>query len=161
MPHHRFLRAAAARRVLPDLSSRVKVIAQYYDARIVHPERLTLELAADAERDCPGAAALPYVSAIGVEGGQVLLQDEISGDVLRVRPEIIVNAAGAWADGVDEAFGLADRLIGGTKGSHLVLRAPGLADSLGERMILFRDAGASDLPSLCARFPSRSAGDDR
>ena len=137
MPHHRFLSAEAGRRILPKLSRDVRIIAEYYDARIVHPERLTLELAADAERDCPEAAAIPYLSLAGRQGERVLLRDECSGETIAVLPRLIVNVTGAWADGVDGALGISGRLIGGTKGSHLVLRGPDLAAQLGERMLYF------------------------
>jgi glycerol-3-phosphate dehydrogenase len=137
MPHHRFLSARKSRAVLPKLSQEVRIVAEYYDARIVHPERLTLELAADAERDCPGAAAIPYLSVAGRDGDRVLLRDECSGETIPIRPGLVVNVTGAWADGVDGTLGIAGRLIGGTKGSHLVLRAPDLAGQLGERMLYF------------------------
>ena len=137
MPRHRFLAARTARRVLPLLARGVRVVAEYYDARVTHPERLTLELVADAEHDCPGCAALPYMSAIRMDQGEVLLRDEITGTRLRVRPRLIVNAAGAWADQVDERLQLRQTLMGGTKGSHLVLQAPALAAMLDERMLYF------------------------
>ncbi len=137
MPRHRFLSSTAARRTLPLLSRDVRVVAEYYDARVTHPERLTLELVADAEADCPGCAALPYVSAIRMEQTEVVLRDEVSGETLRVGPKLIVNAAGAWADQVDDGLRLNEKLMGGTKGSHLVLRAPALAAELDERMLYF------------------------
>ncbi len=137
MPRHRFLSSAAARRVLPQLHRDVRVVAEYYDARVTHPERLTLELVADAEADCPGCAALPYVSAIRMEQAEMVLRDEVGGQTLRVRPQLIVNAAGAWADQVDDGLKLTERLMGGTKGSHLVLRAPALAAELDQRMLYF------------------------
>ena len=137
MPRHRFLSSAAARRTLPLLNQAVRVVAEYYDARVTHPERLTLELVADAETDCPGCAALPYVSAIRMEQAEVVLRDELNGATLRVRPTLIVNAAGAWADQVDERLRLDEPLMGGTKGSHLVLRAPALAAELDQRMLYF------------------------
>ncbi len=140
MPRHRFLSSAAARRTLPLLNQAVRVVAEYYDARVTHPERLTLELVADAEADCPGCAALPYVSAIRLEQAEVVLRDEVSGATLRVRPTLIVNAAGAWADQVDEGLRLNEPLMGGTKGSHLVLRAPALAAELDQRMLYFETA---------------------
>ena len=137
MPRHRFIGSATARRTLPLLAGNVQVVAEYYDARVTHPERLTLELVADAEQDCPGCAAIPYMSAVGMQGDEVVLRDEITGDTMRVRPKLIVNAAGAWADRVDAGLLLDEKLMGGTKGSHLVLQAPALAAMLDQRMLYF------------------------
>lgn len=140
MPRHRFLRAALARERLPGLAAETKIVGEYHDARVSHPERLTLELVADAERDCPQAAALPYVTLRGAEGQDVILRDEITHETIRLRPGLIVNAAGAWADQVEGALGSNERLMGGTKGSHLVLRHARLANMLGEHMLYFETA---------------------
>ncbi|MBE7211058.1 MAG: glycerol-3-phosphate dehydrogenase/oxidase [Gluconacetobacter diazotrophicus] len=138
MPRHRFLGGRAARRVLPDLSPRVRAVAEYYDARVTHPERLCLEVAADAERAAPDAIhALPYCAAVRVDGASVVLRDVLGGEEFTVRPRVVVNAAGPWIDAVDRGFGRPDTLAGGNKGSHLVLRAPKLAGELGGRMLYF------------------------
>lgn len=137
MPRHRLLGRGRALAALPLLSPAVRAVAEYYDARIVHPERLTLELVADAERDCPAAMALPYAAVTGRRGGTVLLEDRIGGRRLAVRPRLVVNMAGAWLDRVDALLGIEQRLIGGTKGSHLVLRHPDLYRALDGRMVYF------------------------
>lgn len=137
MPRHRFLRAAAARHRLPGLAAGIRIVGEYHDARVTHPERLTLELVADAEHDCAGAAALPYVALQGVAGSDMILRDQITHGTIRVRPDLVVNAAGAWVDQVEAALGTNERLMGGTKGSHLVVRDPRLAGQLGEHMLYF------------------------
>lgn len=137
MPRHRLIRSAQAAAQVTGLSPEVKVVAEYYDARITHPERLVLELAADAERDCPAALALPYVSLQGMDGGEVVLRDEIGGDTIRCRPSLVVNCGGAWADIVDRRLGIEMELIGGTRGSHLVLDRPDLARQLDGTMLYF------------------------
>ncbi|MFB2553217.1 glycerol-3-phosphate dehydrogenase/oxidase [Ensifer soli] len=137
MPDHRLVPAEERRRRMPNLSPKVAAVAEYYDARLTHPERLALELVEDAERDCPDAIALPYVSLDGIDGGTVRLRDEISGETLTVTPTLVVNCAGAWADRVNARLGIDKRLIGGTKGSHLVLRRPDLARPLGNGMLYF------------------------
>lgn len=137
MPRHRAIPMAEARARFPRLSPRVKAVLEYHDARISSPERLTLELVGDAERDCPRAMAIPYLAVEGREGDAVRLRDMVSGEALALRPRLVVNCAGPWVDQVDGALGKAERLIGGTKGSHLVLDRPDLAAALGEAMLYF------------------------
>ena len=137
MPVHRILPRREMRRRLPGLSPRVRAVAEYYDARLLHPERLALELVKDAERDCSGSVAVPYVSLAGNEGGAVVLRDVIGGEDIRIRPRLVVNCAGAWADDVNRRLGIDRRLLGGTRGSHLVMRRPDIARQLGDGMLYF------------------------
>jgi glycerol-3-phosphate dehydrogenase len=137
MPRHRILSRAESRRKMPGLSDRVRAVAEYYDARLLHPERLALELVKDAERDCPRSVAAPYVSLVGMTGGEVILRDEIGGGEIRLRPRLVVNCAGAWADEANRRLGIDRRLIGGTRGSHLVMRRPDIAAQLGDGMLYF------------------------
>lgn len=48
-----------------------------------------------------------------------------------------MNASGPWIDRVNHELGLETRLIGGTKGSHILLDHPGLIRALNSRMIYF------------------------
>lgn len=137
MPRHRMITGRTAKQQMPGLAASVRSVGEFYDARLTNAERLTLELVADAETDCPSAMAIPYLAVAGHEQGQVLLRDEIDGTIYRIAPKIIVNAAGAWIDQVDHHLGIDERLVGGTKGSHLVLHHPTLATALGDRMIYF------------------------
>ena len=52
---------------------------------------------------------------------------------------MIINAAGPWIDRVNTDLGLADRYIGGTKGSHLVLDHPELREAIGENEFFFEN----------------------
>jgi glycerol-3-phosphate dehydrogenase len=137
MPTHRILSRAASHRMIPGLADRVCAVAEYYDARLVHPERLALELVKDAEQDCPQSMALSYVSLQKSHGRSVTLRDEISGETISLTPRLVVNCAGAWADAVDRNLGIDKRLIGGTRGSHLVMRRPDIAQQLGDGMLYF------------------------
>ncbi len=96
MPGHRLVPMSEARRRWPGLSPEVAAVAEYYDARLTHPERLALELVKDAERDCPEAMALPYVSLAGLKDGKALLKDEETGEIFNIAPRLVVNCAGAW-----------------------------------------------------------------
>ncbi|WP_275786934.1 glycerol-3-phosphate dehydrogenase/oxidase [Pararhizobium gei] len=137
MPTHRLMSRSESKRRMPGLSDKVCAVAEYYDARLVHPERLVLELVKDAERDCPQSIALPYLSLDGTDGDQVRLKDEISGETFTLKPQLVINCAGAWADEVDRRLHIEKRLIGGTRGSHLIMRRPDLARQLGDGMLYF------------------------
>ncbi len=137
MPNHRMIAGKKARASLPDLAEDFCTVGEYYDARISHPERLVVELVADAEADEPRSMAIPYLALAGCEAGAAVLQDSLSEKIWRVRPKQVINMAGAWADRVNAGLGIEERLIGGTKGSHLVVRSPDLAARLGERMLYF------------------------
>ena len=99
--------------------------ARYYDAQVTFAERLVLEnlLAARAA----GASIRTYCRArkIGVKAGcidEILFEDTITGEQGSLTASVVVNAAGPW---VDQVLGIAadnpKQLIGGTKGSHIVV----------------------------------------
>lgn len=140
MPDHRMLTAKQARSEMPVLAGDTCTVAEYFDARITHPERLVMELVADAEADCPDAMAVPYLAATGQDNGHVTLTDTLTGATFAIRPRIVVNASGAWVDEVQHGLGFAGRLMGGTRGSHLVFRHPRLAADLKTRMLYFETA---------------------
>lgn len=140
VPRHRLVGGAPMRQAMPSIAKSVKLAAEYFDARLVHPERLTLELIADAEQDCPAAMALPYLALDTQRGGEVLLRDQLTGESFGVRPTLLINTAGAWVDQVGQHLGQHHKLIGGTRGSHLVLRHRALARELGPRMVYFETA---------------------
>jgi glycerol-3-phosphate dehydrogenase len=154
MPNHKMYMAAAARKRVPVLADSLCAVAEYYDARITHPERLVAELVADAEADCPAAMAIPYLAAGKLTGGGVTLTDRFTGETFVVRPKVVVNAAGAWVDGVQENLGFHDRMIGGTRGSHLVIKCAELARDLDGKMLYFETKDHR----ACLIYP---IGDDR
>ena len=163
LPRHRFRFRRAALALRPALNPEVLCTATFYDAKITYPERLGLELVLDAEAVCPEARALNYVRPESAAGGTVVLRDEVSGETCEVRPRIVVNATGPWIDFTNRGFGRESLFIGGTKGSHVVLDHPELAQATGDEMIYFvnRDgricifyavhgkiiAGATDIPT--------------
>jgi glycerol-3-phosphate dehydrogenase len=100
-----------------------------YDAQVEFPERLV----AEAVRDMTdaGGVAMNHVSAMRlVSPGGVLrgldLRDEITGETAAVAANVVVNAAGPWVDEVLRGSDAErhDPLVGGTKGSHLVVDWP-------------------------------------
>jgi glycerol-3-phosphate dehydrogenase len=149
LPPHRFQYRSAALAQRPQLNPQIVCTATYHDAWISLPERLGLELLLDAEAAAPQARALNYVSLIGAHGDEAIIRDELSGEVLRVRPRVLVNATGAWIDWTNRALRHDTRLIGGTKGSHLVIDHPALLAATQGQMLYYENADGR----ICILFP--------
>ncbi|MGZ4843324.1 MAG: FAD-dependent oxidoreductase, partial [Candidatus Angelobacter sp.] len=100
-------------------------IYSYEDAQCEFPERLVAEWL--AESVAAGAVVCNHTKLLEISrnNGRVTgarLRDLISGQEYAVRATHIVNATGPWADAVIGASGIATpRMIGGVRGSHLVL----------------------------------------
>ncbi len=139
VPRHEFLSRRAALRRYPQLNPEIVGAAEYYDGLIRSPERLCVELITDAEAASPTAHALNYMRVVGAAGGQVQLQDELTGERLVVEPQLVINAAGPWIDLTNRELGHPTRFIGGTKGSHLVLDHPALRQAIGEHEFFFEN----------------------
>lgn len=136
MPRHSMWSRSTALANIPPLTPQIVAAGLYYDAKIVHPERLVLELVEDGVRAEPRSFALNYAEIENSDGETVTLRDA-HGVVRGVRPRVVVNAAGPWIDKVNARLGVASRLIGGTKGSHILLDHPDLSRTLAGRMIYF------------------------
>ena len=139
VPRHRFRGRRASLSTWSGLNPDIVGTATYYDGAILSPERLALELILDAEADNPRARALNYVSLAGGGGDTAMLRDELAGETFEVRPQLVINAAGPWIDLTNGKLGLSTRFIGGTKGSHLVLRHPELRGAIGDHEFFFEN----------------------
>jgi glycerol-3-phosphate dehydrogenase len=115
----------------------VRWTATFFDAWISHPEWLVLELVRDACRDQPRSAAVNHCRVTGCTGKTLTLRDEVTGEVVQVTADTVVNASGAWLDRSTELLGGPGPRVMGTKGSHLVLDHPLLRDALDGRMAYF------------------------
>ncbi len=99
--------------------------ALYYDGQAEYAERLAVENAVSAHEH--GAVVLTYAEAEGliVEDGAVVgveFEDVLSGTKHEARAPVTINVAGPWVDQVlDRMRPDEERLIGGTKGSHLIV----------------------------------------
>ncbi|MQT14748.1 glycerol-3-phosphate dehydrogenase/oxidase [Rhizobiales bacterium Sp-1] len=138
MPTHRMAGRARSLRDLPALTPAIVATGTYYDATVTHPERLVLELIEDGLADSPRSVAVNHARVAMAPDGRVTVTSALDeGARFTLRPAIVVNAAGPWIDGVNAAFGEASKMIGGTKGSHLLLRHDALLRELKGRMIYF------------------------
>ena len=149
LPPHHFTGRTAALRLRPQLHPGIVCTATYHDAQVALPERLCLELIADACAAHPGSRALNYCALRRRDGSAVVLQDTVTGREYAVRPRVIVNATGGWIDLANTALGAPTRWIGGTKGSHLVIEHPELmAACRGEQLFYENPDGR-----VCIFFP--------
>lgn len=126
VPRHRFAGEAASRRNFPALRPDVKYTATYFDAAVVNPERLALDIVADARATGSHARSANYVEAIGTTAGGVLLRDVVSGREFSIDADVVINTTGPWTDMTNSALGAPSTFMGGTKGSHIVLDNPEL-----------------------------------
>ena len=125
LPRHRMLSASETLRELPGLKAEGLVgSAVYYDAQVEFPERLVVENVLAAIEH--GATVLTYrrVVEFVIEKGLVA-GVRVAGDKPdQFRAEIVINAAGPWVDRLLANTAVKnERLIGGTKGSHVVVGA--------------------------------------
>ncbi len=124
---------------LPSLHKGVKCAASYYDASVHEPERLALDLIADAKAT-GNVQVVTYAEAVGVDDGGVLLKDALSGGQIRITADLVVNASGPRTDLTNESLGRATTFMGGTKGSHIVVDHPELHAELAGRELFFENS---------------------
>jgi len=139
VPAHVFDGRAKALKKYPRLNPKIRYAATYYDGIILSPERLSIELVLDAEKEGGHARALNYVSMAGSNGDKITLKDEVSGETFDIAPRLVINAAGPWVDGTNRTLGLPTHYVGPTKGSHLVLDNPELREAIGDHEFFFEN----------------------
>jgi glycerol-3-phosphate dehydrogenase len=149
LPRHRMLDRATALAAMPGLSPDIIAAAEYWDGWVAHPERINLELVLDALAASPAAVAVTYMAAEGMGADGLILRDRLTGQTIALAPRLVINAAGPWIDRVNAPLGVKRRLIGGTKGSHLVLDHDGLRAALGDAMLYFEAPDGR----ICIVFP--------
>ena len=126
MPRHDMLGRDEMLAIEPGLAAEgLRGAARYFDAQVTFAERLVLEnlLAARAA----GAVVHTYstVTCINVAGGAVSsveYKNTLTGNHGKADVRVVVNAAGPWVDEViSTAAKNMPKLIGGTKGSHIIV----------------------------------------
>jgi glycerol-3-phosphate dehydrogenase len=136
LPRHRFHARKRSHEQLPELAPGFRFTATYYDASLRDPERLALDVMLDGEA-AGDAQALTYVEAVRADGRGVVVRDRESGREQAIVARVVINASGPWTDLTNAALGESTRLMGGTKGSHIVLDHPELLAATGGREIFF------------------------
>ena len=139
VPRHKFFSRQQSLETWKQLNPNVVNTAVYYDGAILQPERLAMDLILDAESENPNARALNYVSMIGGSEDIIMLRDELTDETYDVRPKLVINAAGPWIDFTNKKLGLSTRFIGGTKGSHIVVKHDELRNAIGEYEFFFEN----------------------
>lgn len=142
MPNHKLLLKRSALSAMPNLNRQIVAAGIYYEGRITHAERLGLELLLDGIADNPASKALNYVSATAATDrtGGIDVVDASTGQSAFVTADVIVNAGGAWIDSVNQSLGISTQLMGGNKGSHLIVRNSRLFAALDGKMVYFGSA---------------------
>lgn len=128
MDKHRMLSREEVLEQVPGLNAEGMVgAALYYDGQTEYAERLAVENAVSAREH--GAYVLNYarVDRLVTEDGAVRgveFTDVLSGEEFAAHAPVTVNVAGPWVDAVlrdADRPAEEERMIGGTKGSHIVV----------------------------------------
>jgi glycerol-3-phosphate dehydrogenase len=125
LPRHRMLSVAETLRQAPGLKpDGLQGAALYYDAQVEFAERLVLENALDAQGF--GAQIVTYatVTRLLTDGGRIhgVEYTDREGRREQVTSRVVLNVAGPWVDQLLSSAGTPRQpLIGGTKGSHLIV----------------------------------------
>ena len=139
VPRHQFYSRRKSLQMWDQLNPEVLNTAVYYDGAILNPERLALELLLDAEAESPSARALNYMSMVGRHEDSIVLRDELTDHTYDVRPKLVINAAGPWIDFTNRNLGVSTGFIGGTKGSHIVVKHDKLRQAIGDHEFFFEN----------------------
>lgn len=129
MPNHKVMLAKNGKNIHESLKflqpKGLKGIASYYDCQIKYPERLCLDTILAAEKE--GADILNYSQFIGMELENdfysIKFKDLVEDKEFTTNAKYVINAAGPFVDEVNKlASTKIPRLMGGTKGSHILIR---------------------------------------
>ncbi|HVU87654.1 MAG TPA: glycerol-3-phosphate dehydrogenase/oxidase [Pirellulales bacterium] len=133
LPHHATHRRTQEDAI--DVSSQYRWLCSYYDAQIRFPERYVVAMLDDARQVAAAAGTrfdiLNYHRA-ALDGKTVTVYPVANGRAAAAfEPAAVINATGAWIDLTLQRLGLpSGRLMGGTKGSHIVTWNPALHAAL-------------------------------
>jgi glycerol-3-phosphate dehydrogenase len=126
VPVHDMLSRDEAIEAEPGLAEEgLRAEARYYDAQVTFAERLVLENMLAARSAGAEIRTYSSVTKINIEHGAVStleIKDNITGEQQTIAASVVVNAAGPWVDQVLATTAkISPRLVGGTKGSHIVV----------------------------------------
>jgi glycerol-3-phosphate dehydrogenase len=126
LPRHRMLSREALLEQAPGVNpDHLLGGARYYDAQVTFAERLVIENIVAAREHGADVRNYSPVTGIRVRNRRVEFvqyRDLATGREQTARAPVVVNAAGPWVDRVlDVTDAKLPRLMGGTKGSHVVV----------------------------------------
>ncbi|MCW2681564.1 MAG: dependent oxidoreductase, partial [Frankiales bacterium] len=117
LPGPRRISATEALRLLPKVKrSGLRGALLGWDGQLEDDARLVVALARTAASY--GARVVTYATALQADGTGATVRDERTGETVRIRARAVVNATGAWADGLAPETRLRP-----SKGVHVVLSA--------------------------------------
>ncbi|SMG40877.1 glycerol-3-phosphate dehydrogenase/oxidase [Arenibacter troitsensis] len=149
LPTHNFTSRKKALKNRPELHPNIVGTATYFDAWISYPERLCLELIKDSNSIGNNSLAVNYMGLENCNYDSVVVKDTITGECITLKPEIVVNATGAWIDITNRTLGKKSHYIGGTKGSHLVIDNVELTKATQGQMLFYENEDGR----ICILFP--------
>lgn len=153
MPRHQFRGRRTTLEKWPALNPNIMSSATYFDAWVSHPERLGIELLQDGLTEHPGARALNYAEIRRDEDGGYWVTDRVDGTAVAVEPGLVINATGGWIDITNKLLFSPETppgpLMGGTKGSHLIIDNAALREALAGHMIYYENEDGR----ICILFP--------
>ncbi len=125
LPRHTMLSLQEVIQRIPALEREgLEGAAVYYDAQVRFPERLVFENVLSATEN--GARVFTYAKVTELitrddHVAGVVFTDQLTSESRTAEAPIVINAAGPWIDHVINTDDERSRLIGGTKGSHIVV----------------------------------------
>lgn len=128
LANHTMLNREEALRREPGLDPNgLEGAALYYDAQVEFPERLALENALSAHENGSTIRTYAQVERFLRNGNRVegvQFTDLLTGEQHEARAPITINASGPWLDELMslELGGQGEKMIGGTKGSHIIVQ---------------------------------------
>ena len=129
LPWHSYFKNALAMRLLePGIEMEgLRGGVAYYDGQVNFPERLCVANVLQAEKE--GAVVVNYTEVVKVLVDEknvkgVRVRDVLSGKEEEDFAKMVVNASGPWVDKINELLPMQKLSveIGGTKGSHIVVK---------------------------------------
>ena len=148
MPKHFLVSKQKSLQEIPGIRDDIVCTANYWDAWISQAERLCIEMIQQACTQNPDSLAINYITAEKTDTDAITLTDRATGEQTNIKPDIVVNATGAWVDRANKSLGLDSQFMGGTKGSHLVIDNQELYDALDDRMVYYEHADGR----ICVTF---------
>ncbi|ASV88138.1 FAD dependent oxidoreductase family protein (plasmid) [Ochrobactrum quorumnocens] len=153
MPKHSFRGRRATLDKWPALNPSTKSSATYYDAWVKQPERIGLELLKDGLSAGSHARALNYAELQNNGTSGFVIRDHINAGLITIEPTVIINATGGWIDIANKSLlpetSHVSPLMGGTKGSHLIIDNAKLLQALGNHMLYYENEDGR----ICILFP--------